>query len=597
MKLHDITLLEAIDDPALFGSWFKKRVSWENWFTFLKVLFALGGLTPEQLELFQQCTGRTTLPSKPFHEVWLCCGRRAGKSFVLALIAVYLACFREYRSYLQPGERATIVIVSADRKQSRTILNYIRGMLTHVPMLKRMIERETAEGFDLNNSVTIEIHSASWRSTRGYTIAAILADEIAYWRFEDTSANPDREILNALRPAMATIPHAMLLCASSPYAMDGEMWRAYRRHYRKDDAPVMFWKAPTRVMNPGVPQRLLDEAYENDPDAAAAEYGADFRAGMSNFIARNIVDACVVEGRHELPYRPERPYLAFLDPNSGGADSMTLSICHAEGDRFIEDVTRERKSPFNTDEVCKEFADLIKAYGLAQAFADNHALAWVRDRFAVNTVDVTFFPLPKSKIYLTLLPMMNSRRVELLDEATKIKQLCNLQRKTAHGGHDTVDHPPGQHDDVINAVAGALVALSQRAAQQISFAPPISFYWDGTSSIDHVLARAAAKPPPAPGDSNLEERHTDLTTRRNTIQHELTRIVDDALVNPAAASRRDQLNAELDEVNTAMRETRNAMAAPAADQSSTASFISWSGSRRRLALSDWSAGPDWPRLR
>jgi hypothetical protein len=61
----------------------------------------------QQLELYRQCTGRTTPPSAPFSEVYLCCGRRAGKSFALALIATFLATFRDYRPHLQPGERAT----------------------------------------------------------------------------------------------------------------------------------------------------------------------------------------------------------------------------------------------------------------------------------------------------------------------------------------------------------------------------------------------------------------------------------------------------------------------------------------------------------
>ena len=33
----------------------------------------------------------------------------------------------------------------------------------------------------------------------------------------DDSANPDYDILDAIRPGMATIPNVMLLCASSPY--------------------------------------------------------------------------------------------------------------------------------------------------------------------------------------------------------------------------------------------------------------------------------------------------------------------------------------------------------------------------------------------
>jgi hypothetical protein len=99
-------------------------------------------------------------------------------------------------------------------------------------MLARMVERDTAESFDLNNSVSIEIGTASFRSARGYTIVAALCDEVPFWMSED-SANPDFEILDALRPGMATIPNAMLLCASSPYAKRGALHDAHKRYYAK----------------------------------------------------------------------------------------------------------------------------------------------------------------------------------------------------------------------------------------------------------------------------------------------------------------------------------------------------------------------------
>jgi hypothetical protein len=38
-------------------------------------------------------------------------------------------------------------------------------------------------------------------------------------------------------------------------------------------------------------------------------------------------------------------------------------------------------------------------------------------------------------------------------------QLIGLERRTARGGRDSIDHPPGGHDDVANAAAGALVQL------------------------------------------------------------------------------------------------------------------------------------------
>jgi hypothetical protein len=34
-----------------------------------------------------------------------------------------------------------------------------------------------------------------------------------------------------------------------------------------------------------------------------------------------------------------------------------------------------------------------------------------------------------------------------------IAQLCSLERRTARGGRDSIDHPPGQFDDLANVAA------------------------------------------------------------------------------------------------------------------------------------------------
>jgi hypothetical protein len=76
---------------------------------------------------------------------------------------------------------------------------------------------------------------------------------------------------------MATIPDAMLLCASSPYARRGVLWEAFRRHFGRTGSPLLVWNADTRTMNPTVPQSVIDETMEADRASAAAEYGAQFR--------------------------------------------------------------------------------------------------------------------------------------------------------------------------------------------------------------------------------------------------------------------------------------------------------------------------------
>jgi hypothetical protein len=326
-RASPLTILDAIDDAKLFKPWFRKPETWASWFALLNVLFALP-LTPQQLAIYQQCTGRELPPATPISEAWLVCGRRAGKSFILALVAVFLATFKTYRQYLAPGERGTITIIAADRRQARVIFRYVRGLLNGVPMLAKMIERETSDAFDLTNSVTIEIQAASFRSTRGYTLIAALLDEVAFWR-SDESANPDSEILAALRPAMVTIPGAMLLCASSPYARRGALWESYRKHFAKD-SPVLIWKAPTRTMNPVVPQSAIDAATEADPSSAAAEYMAEFRTDVETFIPRDVIESLIVPGCFELPPVSGTHYVGFVDPSGGSVDSMTVAIAHAK---------------------------------------------------------------------------------------------------------------------------------------------------------------------------------------------------------------------------------------------------------------------------
>lgn len=463
-----MTIVEAMRDRNLFAPWFKKCETWSAWISFLCALFALP-MTADQATLYQRCTGRTEPPATPFQEVWLAIGRRGGKSFILALIAVVLATFHDYRRYLAPGERGTVLVIAADKKQARIILRYIRALLTKVPMLAQMVERETATAFDLDNGVSIEIGTASFRSTRGYTIVAALLDEIAFWRTDDESANPDTEILAAIRPGMATIPNAMLLCASSPYARRGALWDAHRRHFAKD-TPVLVWQADTRTMNPTVPQSVIDEAYERDPASAAAEYGAQFRVDVESLLTREVVEAAIVNDRYELPPVAGVHYFGFVDPSGGSSDAMTLAVAHMDRAtrRVVLDAVRERRPPFSPDAVTREFAELLRTYHVHKITGDHYGGEWPKERFRVHGISYERADKPKSDIYGAMLPLLNGGRAELLDHPRLTAQLIGLERKTSRAGRDTIDHAPGQHDDVANSVAGVLVTADAKKPMKIS---------------------------------------------------------------------------------------------------------------------------------
>jgi hypothetical protein len=431
-------------------------------------MFALP-LDAAELALFQKCTARGSPSPSGYLEVTLVCGRRGGKSLILALIAAYLGAFFNWAPYLTAGERASVVIIATDRRQATVIFKYLRAFLS-VPLLNGMIERETADTIDLDNGVTIEIQTASHRGIRGRTICAALCDELAFWRTsDDNSANPDTEILAALRPAMATIPKAMLLKASSPYARRGALWNDHRRHHGKDESSMLIWQADTLTMNPSVPQSVIDAAYENDPADASAEYGAQFRTDVEAFVTREAVEACVIDGRFELPPMAGVHYTAFCDPSGGGSDSMTMAISHKEANIAISDAVREFKPPFSPESVVSELCALLKSYRINTVVGDKYAGQWPAERFQVHGITYSASAKPKSDLYRDFLPAVNGRRVELLDHPKMVSQLCALERRTLRAGRDSVDHPKGQHDDVINCIAGSLTSLIQIEAPAPQF--------------------------------------------------------------------------------------------------------------------------------
>ena len=453
-----MTILDTLADEKLFAPFFPDPTSWRSWRVFLAASFGIP-LSADDLDIYARHTGRSAVPGLPAREAWVVVGRRGGKSRIAALVSVYLACFRDYRRILTPGERGTLPVIAADRRQARAVFGYITGLLESVPMLSRMVQHRTREAVELTNGVRIEVHTASFRSIRGYTLIGAVCDEIAFWRADD-SANPDTEILNGLRPGMATVPGSLLLAISSPYARRGALWDVYRRYYGQD-GNVLVWKGDTRSMNPLVAADVIDEAYERDAAAAEAEFGAEFRRDIEAFIAQEVVEAVVVPGRYELPPRSSETYFAFCDPSGGSSDSMTLAIAHHENGRAVLDCVREMTPPFSPDHVVREFAATLSDYGVSVVVGDRYAGEWPVDAFRRHGIEYEPAERTKSDLYMSFLPLLNSRRIELLEHPRLFRQLCGLERRTAWGGRDSVDHGPGGHDDVANAAAGALIAVAE----------------------------------------------------------------------------------------------------------------------------------------
>jgi hypothetical protein len=450
-----MNIIEAIKSDKLFKPVFRDLKTWGSWICLLKALFALK-MGKKELAVYTKYTGRKKPPKKPFRELWARVGRRGGKSFAMSVVAVFLALFHDFKQYLAVGERGVIQIIASDRPQARVIFRYISAILHSTPVFEQYIQKETKERIELTTGIDIEVMTCSFRTIRGRTVACCICDEIAFWRVE--GANPDAEVLSAIRPSMATIPNSMLLVISSPYSRSGVFYETDRDYFGKDNPEILVWAAPTRAMNPTISQKLIDREKAKDPISAASEWEATFRTDIESYVPLEWIESAIIRGRHELPPTKFR-YSGFCDPSGGAQDAMTLSIAHREGDYLVQDVIRAVKPPFDPYQVVSDYAEILKEYRILSVTGDRYAGVWVSEAFQKHGIRYIPSPMTKSEIYLAFEPLLARGEVELLDDKTLFAELRGLERRTGRGRRDTVDHGTGQHDDSANSTAGVMVNL------------------------------------------------------------------------------------------------------------------------------------------
>jgi hypothetical protein len=77
--------------------------------------------------------------------------------------------------------------------------------------------------------------------------------------------------------------------------------------------------------------------------------------------------------------------------------------------------------------------------------------------------------------------LLAAGRVELPDHPRLLNQFSSLERRVRAGGRDLITHPPGGHDDLANACAGAVYYANRTGRHSF-------FIW---SPFDDRLSEAA----------------------------------------------------------------------------------------------------------
>jgi hypothetical protein len=335
----------------------------------------------------------------------------------------------------------------------------------------------------------------------------------------------------------------MLIGISTPYRRVGLLHQKHRDCFGKDDADVLVVQGATAVFNPTVDRAAIEAARRSDPHGAVSEWDAEFRSGLSAFMDDASIDGAIEHGRPlELPPRARVKYHAFVDMSGGRHDASCIAILHAEGEgdarRLVLDVVRGRRG--DPSAATKEFADLVRQYGVSSITGDNYGADWVSAAFKAAGVGYVRSRLTRSELYLEGLPNFTRGLVSIPDHAGLVRELRLLERRTSRTGKDVIDHGVGGSDDHANSLFGAMWLAATPSG--VVFAAPGIFVggrcvsepyaYRPSSSLQSAADETVLEFPPPPDYAGSRakqicaERGWDLRALNGAQSAQLRRIID-----------------------------------------------------------------------
>jgi hypothetical protein len=465
MKL--VALDRALTDERLLGL---GADSWLTWRACLKAAYA-EPLSDAERSAFDKVAGGRAPPSCKVRQFGAVVSRRGGKGRAAAALGVYESALVDHSARLAPGELGVVACISPTREQARIVQKYALGYFTTSDVLRDELGDVTSDEIRLRNGNVIVTLASDYRTLRGRTLLLAILDEASFLR-DESSSTPDLEAARALLPGLATTAGTLCLL-SSPYRRAGLLHSLHRDFFGRGGDDVLVVGGPSLTFNPSLDVKAIEAAAEHDPQAAISEWFGEFRSDLLQFLDDAAIDAAVDHGRPaELPPRQGTVYFSFCDMSGGGADASTLCICHRDGERVICDAIRGRHG--NPQAAVEEFAALAKTYACREVVGDNYSKEWVAGAYRAAGLDYRRSPLVRSDLYLEGQPLFARGLVSIPANATLLRELRFLERRTARSGKDSVSHPPGaHHDDHANSLFGALYLCAKAAAEELPIVAPI----------------------------------------------------------------------------------------------------------------------------
>lgn len=436
-------------------------------------------------------------------------GRRSGKSSTITALAVlYEVLFGGHMAEVEPGQDVVVPYIAQDLATAKANMIFIALLAQRVPMLAAQIVSASRDKIELKNGITILPEPPAIKTGRGFAMPVVVGDEVGFWYRTSEAANPDYEVQRAVSYAQLQFTRKKQFLISTPYTEEGLLWDYHRAgtagskasaEDKREYANVLVLQASTAALeNPRITRDALQDIYDDDPEAFIRESLARFVNAISGFLPTDLVMAATQgNGKERTRQANEQnqvmpAYVAAMDP-AFRHDTFAFTIFHTDTEgKVIQDVLRtwtpDQKSGQRLDPetIMAEIGNLCQFWNISAVYSDQYQLEALqqlalRHRFSILGHDFT--GRSKAKLYGSLLHLLRTKRIQLLDIPVITSQLTQLQKKLNPMGQISIAAPSGKHDDVASVIALGIHAALQNAPSVLPVRKEPTLFELGVQSI------------------------------------------------------------------------------------------------------------------
>lgn len=406
-------------------------------------------------------------------------GRRGGKSATIAgkiAVAELLTMVGDGPDKrplhdVPPGDIGYFGMVSAEKGQAKARLSTAKKALR---ALGYNFEISNTEELILQDTrLGIKVVTATKEGAVSFTCIGFLADEMALWS-DDTGHNPATEVVESLKPTMATMPHARAWYVSAPWA---ELGLHYEMMQEGDNESQITFHGATWEMNPTLTEAATHRL-ERDPVSWQRAYAAiPLKSDESKFFAAEFIDFCaglLDEVATTYMSLAPLPTFDYVDRIAAGGDfafrrNSSAMVALAQSDERLRVEAAEERIPgvraLKPSRTIKELADVAIGRGADSLACDLHYIETVRETTEDLNIDLLEYPSDQNtKWYIRLRVLLSEGLLDLRGAPRKlIEQLKNVTGKPLDGGGMRIElKSDGQaHGDMVSALVCAIWAMEQ----------------------------------------------------------------------------------------------------------------------------------------